>query len=133
MVDVTEILVHWHAGRSLSEIAESLGVERKTVRTGGAELASVPASIIRTWLLADAKEQGLVSRNVAENISRVAQAARGAAHLRDVDASAGCAGRGDRGVDRTQGREPHDAALRALAGRCREERGREFESRCDIR
>ncbi|WP_264991868.1 integrase, partial [Mycobacterium montefiorense] len=32
MVDVTEILVHWHAGRSLSEIAESLGVERKTVR-----------------------------------------------------------------------------------------------------
>ena len=32
MVDVTEILVHWHAGRSLSEIAESLGVDRKTVR-----------------------------------------------------------------------------------------------------
>ncbi|GAF98912.1 unnamed protein product, partial [marine sediment metagenome] len=26
VVDVTEILVHWHAGRSLSEIAESLGV-----------------------------------------------------------------------------------------------------------
>lgn len=32
MVDVTEILVHRHAGRSLSEIAESLGVDRKTVR-----------------------------------------------------------------------------------------------------
>ncbi len=32
MVDVTEILVHWHAGRSHSEIATSLGVDRKTVK-----------------------------------------------------------------------------------------------------
>jgi DNA replication protein DnaC len=32
VIDVAEILVHWHAGRSLSEIAESLGVDRKTVR-----------------------------------------------------------------------------------------------------
>ncbi len=32
MVDVTEILVHWHAGRSQSEIAISLGVDRKTVK-----------------------------------------------------------------------------------------------------
>ena len=32
MIDVTEILVHWHAGRSKSEIAESLGVDRKTIR-----------------------------------------------------------------------------------------------------
>ena len=28
----TEILVHWHAGRSSTEIAASLGVDRKTVR-----------------------------------------------------------------------------------------------------
>ena len=32
MVDVTEILIHWHAGRSQSEIAISLGVDRKTVK-----------------------------------------------------------------------------------------------------
>ena len=32
MVDVTEILAHWYAGRSKSEIAESLGLDRKTVR-----------------------------------------------------------------------------------------------------
>ena len=32
MVDVTEILVSRQAGRSLSEIAETLGVERKMVR-----------------------------------------------------------------------------------------------------
>ncbi|WP_211210831.1 IS21 family transposase [Sporichthya polymorpha] len=32
MVDVTELLVHWHAGRSQSELAASLGLDRKTVR-----------------------------------------------------------------------------------------------------
>ena len=32
MVDIIEILVHWHAGRSNSEIAQSLGVDRKTTR-----------------------------------------------------------------------------------------------------
>jgi transposase len=32
VVDITEILVHWHAGRSISEVARSLGVDRKTVR-----------------------------------------------------------------------------------------------------
>ena len=32
MVEVTEILTHWYAGRAISEIARSLGVDRKTVR-----------------------------------------------------------------------------------------------------
>jgi len=32
VIDATEILVHWHAGRSQAEIADSLGVDRKTVR-----------------------------------------------------------------------------------------------------
>jgi transposase len=32
VIDVTEILVHWHAGRSLSEMSDSLGVDRKTIR-----------------------------------------------------------------------------------------------------
>jgi transposase len=32
VVDITEILVHWHAGRSISEVARSLGVDRNTVR-----------------------------------------------------------------------------------------------------
>jgi hypothetical protein len=30
VIDVTEILVHWHAGRSLNEMSGSLGVDRKT-------------------------------------------------------------------------------------------------------
>jgi DNA-binding transcriptional regulator LsrR (DeoR family) len=32
MSDVTEILVHWHVGRSQSEIATSLGLDRQTVK-----------------------------------------------------------------------------------------------------
>jgi transposase len=32
VVDVTEILIHWHAGRSLSEVSTSLNVDRKTIR-----------------------------------------------------------------------------------------------------
>lgn len=32
MTDVSEILVHWYAGRSLSTISTSLGVDRKTIR-----------------------------------------------------------------------------------------------------
>ncbi|MFG2586356.1 hypothetical protein [Streptomyces malaysiensis] len=32
MVDITEIYVHWYAGRSKSALAASLGVDRKTVR-----------------------------------------------------------------------------------------------------
>jgi hypothetical protein len=32
VVDIIEILVHWHAGRNNTEIAASLSVDRKTVR-----------------------------------------------------------------------------------------------------
>lgn len=32
MVDITEIYVHWYAGRSKSALAPSLGADRKTVR-----------------------------------------------------------------------------------------------------
>jgi transposase len=32
VVDVTEIFTHWYAGRSISELSVSLGVDRKTIR-----------------------------------------------------------------------------------------------------
>jgi transposase len=32
VIDISEILVHWHAGRSQHELAASLGVDRKTIR-----------------------------------------------------------------------------------------------------
>ena len=31
MIDIVEVLVHWHAGRKKSEVARSLGVDRGTV------------------------------------------------------------------------------------------------------
>lgn len=43
VVDLIEILIHWHAGRPKSEVARSLGVDRKTVRkyVGAAEAAGM--------------------------------------------------------------------------------------------
>src|SRR2546430_17155474 len=32
VVDVTEILIHWYAGRLISEVSTSLAVDRKTIR-----------------------------------------------------------------------------------------------------
>ena len=32
VVDLTELFVHWEAGRSQVQIGESLGLDRKTVR-----------------------------------------------------------------------------------------------------
>src|SRR5216684_2860370 len=78
VIDVTEILVHWHAGRSLSEMSDSLGVDRKTIRKYVApaiEAGIVPGSgpsrgegewqvLVREWFpeLSDTRlrdEQGL--------------------------------------------------------------------------
>jgi transposase len=55
VIDVTEILMHWHAGRSKSEMAESLGVDRKTLRKyiAPAEAAGIvpggPAMSAEEW------------------------------------------------------------------------------------
>ena len=32
MIDIVEILIHWHAGRPIAVVAESLGTDRKTIR-----------------------------------------------------------------------------------------------------
>lgn len=61
MIDVVELLVHWHAGRRIGEVSSSLGVDPKTVRKYiapalGAGLApGGPALTIEQWsaLVAD--------------------------------------------------------------------------------
>jgi transposase len=70
VVDVTEILIHWHAGRSQSQIASSLGLDRKTVKkyldpaiAAGLEPGGPPrspdewAELVREWFpqLADTR------------------------------------------------------------------------------
>src|SRR3954469_19363057 len=46
VVDVTEIFIHWYAGRSISEVSVSLGVDRKTIRK---YLAAVAAGLAPGW------------------------------------------------------------------------------------
>ena len=70
VIDVTEILVHWHAGRSLNEMSQSLGVDRKTIRKyvapaaaagivpgGAAKAGQEWADLVREWFpeLSDAR------------------------------------------------------------------------------
>ena len=76
MVDIIEILVHWHAGRSNSEIAQSLDVDRKTARKyiAAAEAAGMRpggpavteerwAELVREWFpeLADTRLRQVTS------------------------------------------------------------------------
>jgi transposase len=55
VVDVTEIFIHWHAGRSISEVSASLGVDRKTIRKYLAPAVAAgiapggPAMTTREW------------------------------------------------------------------------------------
>jgi transposase len=62
VVDITEILIHWYAGRSINEMSVSLGVDRKTIRKyvtpavaagmrpGGAPLSSTQwAQLAEDW------------------------------------------------------------------------------------
>jgi predicted transcriptional regulator len=64
VVDITEILIHWNAGRSIGEVARSLGVDHNTVRkyirpaveagmTPGGEPVSLPrwGELVREWFL----------------------------------------------------------------------------------
>jgi len=70
VIDVTEILMHWHAGRSKNQMAASLGVDRKTLRKyiapaeaagiapGGAQKSEQEwAELVRGWFpqLADTR------------------------------------------------------------------------------
>jgi transposase len=70
VIDVTEILMHWHAGRSKNEMAGSRGVDRKTLRKyiapaeaagivpgGPAKSAEEWAELVRGWFpqLADTR------------------------------------------------------------------------------
>ncbi|WKK24175.1 IS21 family transposase [Streptomyces olivoreticuli] len=70
VVDVTEVLIHWYAGRSKTELADSLGIDRKTIRKylapavaagitpGGPPMTSADwAGLVREWFpqLADTR------------------------------------------------------------------------------
>lgn len=63
MIDVVEILEHWHAGRSKMAVAASVGVDRETVRRYVAP--AVAAGIVPGGpRLSRAEWAGLVAVNV---------------------------------------------------------------------
>lgn len=74
VIDVVEVLQHWHAGRPKSVVASSLGIDPKTVRKyvakaeeaglvpGGAPLGRLEwAELVRGWFpeLVDARARSL--------------------------------------------------------------------------
>jgi transposase len=82
VIDVTEILVHWHAGRSLNEMSQSLGVDRKTIRKyvtpavaagvlpgGPAKSEAEWAQLVREWFpeLADTRLRQVTWPAIAEH------------------------------------------------------------------
>ena len=58
MVDLIEIYVHWYAGRSQVQIAQSLGVDRKTVRKYLAPVAAAGLTAGDPGLVPVAIERG---------------------------------------------------------------------------
>jgi hypothetical protein len=88
VIDVTEILVHWHAGRSLNEMSQSLGVDRKTIRKYVAPAAAAgiapggPAKsegewqdLVREWFpeLSDARLRQVTWPAIAEHDDYIAE------------------------------------------------------------
>lgn len=86
VIDVVEVLEHWHAGRPRSVIASSLGVDPKTVRKyiapaeaaglapGGPALTrSEWAGLVRTWFpeLVDERARSLTHAEIERHRSRI--------------------------------------------------------------
>ena len=65
VVDIIEILVHWHAGRNNTEIAASLNVDRKTVRkyVAAAEAAGMVPGGLRLLRRSGTRRSGSGSRS----------------------------------------------------------------------
>ena len=105
MIDVTEILVHWHAGRSLNEMSQSLGVDRKTIRKyvapavaagiapgGPAKSEGEWQELVREWFpeLADTRLRQVTWPAIAEHHDYIVGAAEGrGADVDDPPAAAG--------------------------------------------
>jgi hypothetical protein len=87
VADITEILMHWHAGRSKNEMSAILGVDRKTVskytapavragiRPGGPPLSEERwGELVRDWFpeLADTRLRHVTWLRIAEHHEYIA-------------------------------------------------------------
>jgi transposase len=91
VVDVTEIFIHWYAGRSISEVSTSLGVDRKTIRKylapavaaglapgGPAMTAADWAALVARWFpqLADTRLRQVTWPQIAKHHEYIADQLR---------------------------------------------------------
>jgi hypothetical protein len=87
VIDIVEILVHWHAGRPIAVMAESLGTDRKTIRkyvapaeAAGLAPGSPPlsrdqwAALVRDWFpgLSDPRARSLTHGAIDAHRERIA-------------------------------------------------------------
>jgi hypothetical protein len=87
VIDIVEILVHWHAGRPIAVMAESLGTDRKTIRkyvapaeAAGLAPGSPPlsrdqwAALVRDWFpgLSDPRARSLTHGAIDVHRERIA-------------------------------------------------------------
>ena len=88
MIDIVEVLQHWHAGRPKSVVATSLGIDAKTVRKyvapaeeagmapGGAALSRAEwAELVRGWFpeLVDARVRSRVRPVIEAQRERIGE------------------------------------------------------------
>src|SRR3954463_10343828 len=71
VIDVVEVLQHWHAGRSKADVAASVGVDRGTVRKYVAPAEAV--ELVRGWFpeLIDAKARSLTYPEINVHRDRI--------------------------------------------------------------
>ena len=88
MIDIVEVLQHWYAGRSKTDVAESLGIDRGTIRkyvTPAVEAGMTPggtpvtrdewAALAADWFpeLVDAKARSLTFGEINEHRDRIVE------------------------------------------------------------
>ena len=104
VIGITEILIHWYAGRSQYERADSLGVDRKTVRKylgtavaagmapGGAPVSEADwAVLVRSWFpqLADTRLRQVTWGEIAVHRDLHRRPAEGGGDQGDDSSAAG--------------------------------------------
>ena len=136
MIDVCEIFVHWHAGRSKNEIAGSLGVDRKTLsgstsprrrrrawsRAGPPVSEQEWAELVREWFpeLADTRLRQVTWPAIAAHHDYiVAQLKAGVTDVHDPSAAAGRAGPGGSRGAASAGMWRRTCRRRPAGRRCR--------------
>ena len=132
MIDVAEILVHWHAGRSLNEMSQSLGVDRKTLRkyvapavAAGIEPGAPAKSegewheLVRGWFpeLADTRLRQVTWPAIAEHHDYIVEQLKARVRMSTIASGCGTSGAWPRASRRSAGMSPPTSRRRCAGSR----------------